>query len=413
MRAAIIGGSLSGCMAAILLGRAGHDVTVYERSKSGLVGRGGGLTTSRKVLDEMKSRDLIDAEFPASPFDILRMCKRTDDEPYLGVNPLSAAIDMHCVHWGGLWRNLVKRVPSERYKRGRTLAAAQDLGNSIKLVFEDGGVEDAELVLFCDGYNSMGRLLLFPEVEPGYRGYLVWRGILPDCEVADHAPLADHPRYSYVSIKGSFVSFVIPSIEGSTVPGERTINWAAYIPADAGDLDHFLIDRHGTRRNGTVPSGEMRDDLDDELKALMARELPDYYADILAKSTGNQIQLIYTSELPGYGKGRMGLCGDAGMVVQPMTGAGVFKGLSNAADLVDALAGHADVPTAVADWSRRQTAVARRMLALGNQMEDAFIWNTIDLAGATAEACRAWWSRSITIPGEFSYFADIDDVVLT
>ena len=71
----------------------------------------------------------------------------------------------------------------------------------------------------------------------------------------------------------------------------------------------------------------MREELDNELKALMARELPDYYADILAKSTGNQIQLIYTSELPGYGKGRMALCGDAGVVVQPMTGSGVFKSL--------------------------------------------------------------------------------------
>ncbi|MYI67906.1 MAG: hypothetical protein F4103_03815, partial [Boseongicola sp. SB0673_bin_14] len=78
MKAAIIGGSLSGCMAAILLGRAGHGVTVYERSKAGLVGRGGGLTTSRKVLDEMKSRDLLDAGFPASRFDTLRMCKRME-----------------------------------------------------------------------------------------------------------------------------------------------------------------------------------------------------------------------------------------------------------------------------------------------------------------------------------------------
>ncbi|MYF90366.1 MAG: hypothetical protein F4186_14180 [Boseongicola sp. SB0676_bin_33] len=76
------------------------------------------------------------------------------------------------------------------------------------------------------------------------------------------------------------------------------------------------------------------------------------------------------------------------------------------------MASHADVPTAVTAWSRRQTTVARRMLALGNQMEDAFIWNTIDLARATVEACHAWWNRSITIPGEYSYFAETDDVVL-
>ena len=158
------------------------------------------------------------------------MCKRTESEPYLGVNPLSAAIDMHCVHWGGLWRDLVKRVPSDRYRREKTLTAAEDLGDGVTLTFEDGSVEDAELVLFCDGYNSMGRLLLFPEVELRYRGYLVWRGILPDSEVSDHAPLADHPRYSCVSIKGSFISFVIPSVEGSTMPGERTVNWGGLCP---------------------------------------------------------------------------------------------------------------------------------------------------------------------------------------
>ena len=56
-----------------------HDVIFCELSDSGLVGRGGGLTTVRKVLDEMKSRDLIDAEFPASPFEILRTSKQTRD----------------------------------------------------------------------------------------------------------------------------------------------------------------------------------------------------------------------------------------------------------------------------------------------------------------------------------------------
>lgn len=155
------------------------------------------------------------------------MCKRPESDPYLGANPLNAAIDMHCVHWGGLWRNLVKRLPSERYRRGRTLTAAEKLGDSVRLVFEGGGAEDAGLMLFCEGYSSTGRPLLFPEVEPSHRGYLAWRGILPDCEVADHAPLVDHVRHSCVSIKGSFVSFVIPSVEGSATPGQRTINWAA------------------------------------------------------------------------------------------------------------------------------------------------------------------------------------------
>ena len=31
-KVAVIGGSISGCISAILLGRAGHDVTVYDGS---------------------------------------------------------------------------------------------------------------------------------------------------------------------------------------------------------------------------------------------------------------------------------------------------------------------------------------------------------------------------------------------
>jgi hypothetical protein len=38
-------------------------------------------------------------------------------------------------------------------------------------------------------------------------------------------------------------------------------------------------------------------------------------------------------------------------------------------------------------------------------MENAFIWDTIDLATETPEACAAWFDRSITIAKEFSYFA--------
>lgn len=39
----IIGGSIAGCSAAILLGREGHKVDVFERSRGDLVGRGGGM----------------------------------------------------------------------------------------------------------------------------------------------------------------------------------------------------------------------------------------------------------------------------------------------------------------------------------------------------------------------------------
>ena len=50
LKIAIIGGSLGGLFAAVLLDRAGFDVRVFERSLTGLDGRGAGLVAQRPVF---------------------------------------------------------------------------------------------------------------------------------------------------------------------------------------------------------------------------------------------------------------------------------------------------------------------------------------------------------------------------
>jgi len=392
-------------MAAVLLSRAGHDVMVYERSRRGLVGRGGGVTTSRTVLDRMIAADVIDADFPSCPYDALHMSKVTDQDMEYGRCPLERPLDMNCVHWSGLWENIRKRVPDDIYHHNVALADAREAGDRVDLTFEDGATATADLVLFADGYNSLGRRIMFPDVDLVYRGYTVWRGVVPESEIAPDPHLGIHPRFSLRSRKGSFISYMIPSREGSVAPGERQFNWACYFPLPEEDLARFMVDNQGNARIGTIPAGAMRAEQDDALKAMIAAEMPRFYADIVARSENNQIQQIYTSDLKAYGKGRMCLMGDAGMMVPPLTGAGVFKGFTNALDLVQAIDRDVPLPVALEDWSTQQTRVAQSMLAMGLDMEQAFIWNTIDLATESPEAVADWFDRSIRIAEEFSYFA--------
>lgn len=405
LKIGIVGGSIAGCSAAILLSRAGYDVTVYERHRVSLVGRGGGIGTPSAVLKGLIENDEIDADFPnftttEMPF----VGKRSADDRY-GRPAWGFPLDLRAFHWSALWNNLRKRVPDNIYHEGQKITGAHMKGErTAVLQLEDGSQEEFDLVLFADGYQSLGRKLLFPETGLTYRGYMLWRGLLPEADMPESAPLGTKvPRLSHTEIPGHTVMYFIPNENGSVEEGERIYNWAAYIPLAEPDLGEFMIDRNGRFHDGTLPPGYMRLSEENRLKALVAENLPAYFAEIISKTENTYVQLIYTSDLPGYYRDRFCLIGDAGMVIQPFTGSGVFKGYNNTKDLLENLKSLASIDEALQQWSEKELNSAKRLLALGEQMEKAFIWNQLDYATATGEEVAAWWKASVTFPEDFSY----------
>ena len=109
--------------------------------------------------------------------------------------------------------------------------------------------------------------------------------------------------------------------------------------------------------------------------------------------------------LSAYGAGRICLAGDAGAVAPPFTGSGVFKGYQNVSGLLEELGRGQDLDQALASWSAEQVRLADRLLTLGDQMEQAFIWDSIDLRAATSDDVSAWWKAAVTFPEDFSYQA--------
>lgn len=404
----IVGGSIAGCSAAILLGRAGHNVQVFERSRGNLVGRGGGIGTPGAVFDALVEQDVIDVDFPHLTGTAMPFIIRTPEHQRLGYSPWQMPMNLEVFHWSTLWNNLRTRVPDEIYHQGHEAVHAEPSGtDSVTLHFKDGTSKDFDLVIFADGYQSLGRRLLFPEVELKYRGYMLWRGLLPEAEMADSTPLGSNvPRLSYPNLPGNLVVYFVPNRDGATDIGLRIFNWAAYIPIPEDELPAFMVDQDGTALSGTIPPGKVRHDEEDRLKQLMRYNLPTYYADIITKTQNTYVQLIYTSHLPAYHKGRICLIGDAGIVTQPFTGSGVFKGYNNIKDLLYAFANSPTVEDALEQWGKEQVRMGERLLLLGEQMEQAFIWNSLDLATADAAATSAWWKAAVTFPEEFSYAAD-------
>lgn len=400
----IVGGSIAGCSAAVLLARAGHRVRVVERSRGGLVGRGGGIGTPLPVLESLIAADLLDPGFPHLVSTSMPFIVRTEEEPERGHVPWEMPLSIAVFHWSALWNELRRRVPDESYRGGCGVRGATTLDDGVRLELDDGTSQVVDLAIFADGYRSLGRALLFPDAPLDYRGYMLWRGLLPEARMHDPGVLGSTmPRLSYRDGRGNMVAYLVPDENGSTEPGQRLVNWAAYIPLPADELDAFMVDRSGTRRTGTIPPGEMRPEREAALKESMAAALPEDYAAIVTDTTQTYVQLIYTSRVPSYGRDRMCLVGDAGSVAQPFTGSGVFKGQANTAGLIRAMEEHADLDDALSAWSEEQVASADRLLALGEQMERAFIWNGLDLAHADAEDTERWWRGAVTFPEGFTY----------
>jgi len=302
-----------------------------------------------------------------------------------------------------LWENLRKRVPDDRYHIGHEVTDARSHTDHVALSFRNGSSLHFDLALFADGYQSLGRKLLFPEHGLQYRGYMLWRGLLPESEMPDSEPLENQvARLWYPGLDGNLVLYFIPGFDGRTDKGHRLYNWAAYIPLPAEDLERFMVGRDNAPYSGSIPPGQMRLEEEARLKDLMRSQLPSYYAGIVDKTRDTYVQLIYTSSLPAYGRGRIGLIGDAGMLVQPFTGSGIFKGYNNARDLVEALEHHDNLEDAMAHWSQDQVSIGNHLMTYGGQTEKAFIFRSFDLATATPETAAAWWKAAVTPPKEFS-----------
>ena len=129
--------------------------------------------------------------------------------------------------------------------------------------------------------------------------------------------------------------------------------------------------------------------------------MPPYYAELVLASRDTFAQPIYRVEPPAYHRDRICLIGDAGAVVSPVTGSGVFRGMTNVIELVTALQAGADLDRALGAWDAAQAVMGQRLSTSGQQMEQALIWATPDLARLDAAAVEDWWNRTAPPPPQF------------
>jgi 2-polyprenyl-6-methoxyphenol hydroxylase-like FAD-dependent oxidoreductase len=401
-RIAVVGGSVAGCAVAVELSRAGHEVTVFERSVTALASQGAGIIAPAEVFQGMVARHLLPEDYARCSVTVARYSCRDHDQPagrWLG----DAGFNLTTVGWADLFHHLRSQVPSGAYHNGVTVhgLAPDDDAGLVTLRTSDGMSGSFDLIAFADGYRSLGRGIVAPEAELRYRGLVFWRGLISEADAdIDHL---DGAVTRVIYPGGHGAAYLIPPAREADAPHARTVMWGYYLPVTADDLGSVLTDAQGLRHAGSVPSGHVRADISEVFKERLAELIPPYFLDLIQRTARTSIQAIYSAQAPAYARGRLALIGDAGTVFPPYSGSGVLKAIANATSLPGSLAAATTVDEGLSTWSKMQGKTIQAIEPVAERSEKNLISEIPELVSLSHEDAYSWLSTihpgaDITLP---------------
>ena len=362
LRIRIVGGSLAGLFAGILLGRDGHDVKVYERSSTGFAGRGAGLVPQQEVFHILRE---IGVEHLAT-FGVV-----SKDRIYLaktGEVSQRTHMPQTQISWDLLYSAVVSRLGADNYILGKPVRSMREEGGSSVIEFDDGSAEAADLVIGADGIGSVVRSAINADANSRYAGYVAWRGLVPERTLPPSAsPLPGNFAF-YIAPGNHALGYLVPGAGGEIVKGERRYNWVWYRFVDENDLQQTFTGQSGRSSQFSLARGELSDPRRRALREDAARLLPPQFIEAVNAEATPFVQGIFDFEADRMAGSSIALIGDAAFVVRPHTAMGVGK----AAGDVMSLRAHINQATSLGDALRRleadRIAVGREIAAYGQEL---------------------------------------------
>jgi 2-polyprenyl-6-methoxyphenol hydroxylase-like FAD-dependent oxidoreductase len=331
-RALVIGGSMSGLLAGIMLHRRGWDVEIFERVEKQLAGRGAGIVAQAELIARMKALGLKTRDLGVA----MTTRKILDQTGHV---TLTIECPQVLTAWERVYRVLRDAFPVERYHRGQGLKAFEQREEGVLAHFGDAGSRRAEVLIGADGLRSTVRAQCLPDVAPLYAGYVAWRALLPESAI----PPAIH-RELYMAMTFCLpageqcLGYPVAGPDNELREGQRRYNVVWYRPADeARELPQLLTDRNGVTHSVSIPPPLIRPGPIAAIRAAAERLLAPQFREIVRLIDEPILQPIYDLESPQLAFGRVAIIGDAACVARPHVAAGVSKAADDAAALADAL----------------------------------------------------------------------------
>jgi len=349
-RALIIGGSVGGLFAAHLLEPIGWEVDVFERVDDDLAGRGAGIGT-HPVLREIMRRLGLSIDNSIVVQTSSYFCRDRTDRLILEV-PTPRMMSA----WAPLYRALRDNLRSARYHRGKDCVEVRSSGGGVTAVFADGTRAEGDLLVAADGIRSTVRNQFLPDVKPAYAGYVAWRALVPERDVAAATRAVLQREYLFCVPEGELaLCYLVPARDGDIRVGHRDCNLVWYRPADEEALADLCTDAQGRQHDGSIPPPLIRPEVVAGLREFARAELPPSLFDVVDRTEQPFFQAIHDLASPHVVFGRVAVLGDAAFVARPHVGAGVTKAALDAVCLAEAIAAEGnDLDAALARYDRER-----------------------------------------------------------
>ena len=366
--AIVIGGSLAGLFAGILLHTIGWEVDIYERSPHKMDSRGGGVVLQSSVVEAFQR-----AGIPCKHLGIVaRERYYLERDGVIRKVPLCQTL----TSWNLLYTSLRQCFSDENYHQDKELTRFHQEGKHVVAFFADGTHKTGDLLVGADGLKSTVRQLLLPDYSPQYAGYVAYRGLVDEIDLDPTTAKIFTERFVFYQFQNSHIlQYLIPGENNSLSSGERRFNWVWYVNCEEMvELPRILTDREGKRRDYSIPPGMMAPDIENEMRSYANHVLVPPFQKLVSQTKAPFVQAILDLGIPRMVFGRVVLLGDAAFIPRPHTAASVSKAATNAIALADALFTHNhDIVGSLESWETEQLGVGMHFwkagMDLGNSQQ--------------------------------------------
>ncbi len=361
--AIVIGGSISGLFAALLLQRHGWHVDVLERTKGELAGRGAGIVAQPELRQALSAAGIGDIGDVGVEVETRLLLDRD------GRELMQRRCPQTVTSWERVRRLLRARLDDAHYHDGAEVTRIEQEASRAVVHLANGTRRTADLVVGADGIRSTVRQQFFPQIEPKYAGYVGWRSLIDErmFSAATHARI--FWRFAFGLPPGEqFLGYPVTGPDDDLRAGHLRYNMIWYRPTSESELARLLTDRNGRVHTLSIPPPLIRDEVRAELMDAAQRLLAPVYQECVQLSPQAFVQPIYDVLSTRIVSGHVALIGDAAFVARPHVAAGVIKAAEDVLAMVKALDEEVDVPRALVRYEAERVPVGRRFVARAQEM---------------------------------------------